>query len=78
MFKKGNFDSSFNGPIESVDDDNEKDYFFPLFAHESDSSRSTSSQTKREEEKNIGKKIKLPFFFFKPLDPEGPWIQKAP
>ena len=33
---------------------------------------------KREEEKNIGKKIKLPFFFFKPLDPEGPWIQKAP
>lgn len=37
----------FNGPIESVDDDNEKDDFFPLFAHESDSSRGTSSQTKR-------------------------------
>ena len=37
----------FNGPIESVDDDNEKDNFFPLFAHESDSSRGTSSQTKR-------------------------------
>ena len=32
MFKKGNFDSSFNGPIESVDDVNEKDFlFFFLF-----------------------------------------------
>ena len=58
MFKKGNFDSSFNGPIESVDDDNEKDFLFffcfCFFAHESDSSRSTSSQTKKGRRKKGG------------------------